>query len=105
MSDEFAEFDGYDPSPAELPPDGPDDISDDGTADTDEQLDRPDAPQQEPEQDRIGEGEPPTTGNSRVDAATALLADLDEQPTSEHAEVFDEVHRQLQGALADLDGD
>ena len=45
------------------------------------------------------------TGNARVDAATALVADLRQLPTAQHADVFDTVHRQLQGALADLDGE
>jgi hypothetical protein len=45
----------------------------------------------------------PSTGNARVDAATALLADLDVRPTSEHAPVFEEVHQRLHSALADLD--
>ena len=47
--------------------------------------------------------ERPATGNARVDAATASLDQLDRLPTPQHADVFDEVHRRLQGALADLD--
>jgi hypothetical protein len=45
----------------------------------------------------------PVTGNERVDAAVAELDALDELPTAAHADVFEEVHRRLQGALADLD--
>jgi hypothetical protein len=45
----------------------------------------------------------PVTGDERVDAAVAELDALDELPTAAHADVFEEVHRRLQGALADLD--
>lgn len=38
----------------------------------------------------------------RVEEAFARLAVLDERPVEEHAEVYDEVHRLLQGALGDL---
>ncbi len=44
------------------------------------------------------------TGEPRVDAALARLAELDEQPTVAHVEIYDAVHRGLQDALADLDG-
>jgi len=39
-----------------------------------------------------------------VDAAITELARLDELPTSEHVAVYEGLHRQLQDALADLDG-
>ena len=39
----------------------------------------------------------------QVEAALALLDGLDEQPVSAHVEVFDQVHRSLQDALATLD--
>ena len=42
--------------------------------------------------------------DQRVDDALALLEQLDDQPVSEHVEVFDAVHRSLQDALATLDG-
>jgi len=45
----------------------------------------------------------PVTGNDRVDAALNELDALDDLPTSAHADVYEEVHRRLQGALADLD--
>ena len=45
----------------------------------------------------------PVTGDARVDAATARLAELVDLPTSDHAAVFDDVHRRLQDALADAD--
>jgi hypothetical protein len=47
---------------------------------------------------------PDATGVSSVDAAMAELARLDELPTSEHVAVYEGLHRQLQDALADLDG-
>jgi hypothetical protein len=47
---------------------------------------------------------PDTTGVASVDAAIAELARLDELPTSEHVAVYEGLHRQLQDALADLDG-
>jgi hypothetical protein len=47
---------------------------------------------------------PEPTGVASVDAAIDELAQLDGLPTSEHAAVYDGLHRQLQDALADLDG-
>jgi hypothetical protein len=47
---------------------------------------------------------PDSTGVASVDAAIQELARLDQLPTSEHAPVYDGLHRQLQDALADLDG-
>lgn len=38
----------------------------------------------------------------RVEEAVARLATLDERPVEEHADVYDEVHRLLQGVLGDL---
>jgi hypothetical protein len=40
-----------------------------------------------------------STGEPSVDAAVARLAELDERPTGEHAEVYEEVHRRLDGLL------
>ena len=45
----------------------------------------------------------PVTGDARVDAATARLSELVDLPTSDHAAVYDDVHRRLQDALADAD--
>ena len=45
----------------------------------------------------------PTTGEPRVDAAIGSLAVLDTAPVTEHVGIFDDAHRQLQDALADLD--
>ena len=39
----------------------------------------------------------------QVDQALALLDGLDDRPVAEHVEVFDQVHRSLQDALATLD--
>jgi len=47
---------------------------------------------------------PEPTGVQTVDAAVERLAELDALPTSEHVAVYDAVHRQLQDALADIDG-
>ena len=48
-------------------------------------------------------GDPPVTGDARVDAATARLTELVDLPTSEHVTVYDDVHRRLQDALSDAD--
>ena len=47
---------------------------------------------------------PDSTGVPSVDAAIDELARLDELPTGEHVAVYEGLHRQLQDALADLDG-
>jgi hypothetical protein len=47
---------------------------------------------------------PGATGVASVDAAIEELVRLDELPTSEHVAVYEGLHRQLQDALADLDG-
>jgi hypothetical protein len=47
---------------------------------------------------------PEQTGVPGVDAALGVLAELDELPTADHVAVYDRVHKQLQDALADLDG-
>lgn len=43
------------------------------------------------------------TGEGRVDAALDRLHDVVSLPTSEHVEVFEDVHRRLGEALADLE--
>ena len=47
--------------------------------------------------------EPEATGDARVDAAVSRLAELPELPVSEHVDVYDDVHRRLQDALADAE--
>jgi hypothetical protein len=42
-----------------------------------------------------------STSDLRVDSALARMQDVDNAPTEEHIEIFDEVHRRLQDALAD----
>jgi hypothetical protein len=60
------------------------------------------------ENDAVNEPEPwaapEPTGVRQVDDALAELTRLDQLATSEHVAVFEVVHRQLQDALADLDG-
>jgi hypothetical protein len=41
------------------------------------------------------------TSDMRVDSALARMQDVRDLPTEEHVDVFDEVHRRLQDALAD----
>jgi hypothetical protein len=43
------------------------------------------------------------TGEARVDAATARLAEIADLPTSDHVAVYDDVHRRLQDALSDAE--
>ena len=45
----------------------------------------------------------PATGVPAADAARERLADVDEAALDEHVEVYEDVHRQLQEGLADLD--
>jgi hypothetical protein len=47
---------------------------------------------------------PQPTGVPTVDSAVERLTELDGLPTGEHVAIYDAVHRQLQDALADLDG-
>jgi hypothetical protein len=46
---------------------------------------------------------PDPTGEPAVDDALRRLGDLAEEPLERHAAVFDDVHRLLHEALADLD--
>ncbi|NDU71020.1 hypothetical protein GWI34_00050 [Actinomadura sp. DSM 109109] len=43
---------------------------------------------------------PDPTGDPRVDAAVARLAELGGRPVSAHVEVFEDVHQRLQELLA-----
>jgi hypothetical protein len=49
------------------------------------------------------EGE--TTGDERVDAAIARLGALETAETASHPEIFQDVHRRLQDALAGIEGE
>jgi hypothetical protein len=58
-----------------------------------------DPPEYGPEADPV---EP--TGEARVDAAVERLRELARRPPAEHVAIYEDVHRRLQDALADLDG-
>jgi hypothetical protein len=45
----------------------------------------------------------PETGDPRVDEVLARLSGIGDKPTAEHVAVYDDVHRGLQDALANLD--
>ncbi len=47
--------------------------------------------------------DPPVTGDPRVDDALARLTELPDLPVAEHLPVYEDVHRRLHDALADLD--
>lgn len=44
------------------------------------------------------------TGDLRVDSAAELVGALAEMPLAQHQQVFEDVHRRLQQALADATG-
>jgi hypothetical protein len=48
-------------------------------------------------------GDIESTGDARVDAATARLEEIPDLPTSDHVAVYDDVHRRLQDALSDAE--
>jgi hypothetical protein len=58
----------------------------------------------EPSETPDDAGPPAPTGVPTVDSAVGRLTELDGLPTGEHVAIYDAVHRQLQDALADLDG-
>jgi hypothetical protein len=49
--------------------------------------------------------EAPATGESAVDDALARLSQIGDAPTADHVEIYDDVHRRLTDALADVDED
>jgi hypothetical protein len=49
--------------------------------------------------------QPGPTGHERVDAALARLDELAAAPVADHVEVFEDVQRGLQDALASIDHD
>jgi hypothetical protein len=61
--------------------------------------------QSEPDESTAVDAGEAGSGNERVDEAVARLAELDGLPTSEHADVYEDVHRRLHTALTELDDD
>jgi hypothetical protein len=57
----------------------------------------------EPENRTEPENQPEPTGVPAADEARARLSTVDDAPLEEHVEVYEDVHRQLQEGLADLD--
>jgi hypothetical protein len=53
--------------------------------------------------DTVRDVSPTPTGEPRVDAALKRLQDIGAAPVDEHVAIYDDVHRRLQDALADLD--
>jgi hypothetical protein len=53
--------------------------------------------------DAVQEVSPMPTGEPRVDAGLQRLQDIAAAPVDEHVAIYDDVHRRLQDALADLD--
>ncbi len=53
--------------------------------------------------DSMAAADLPETGDPRVDEVLGKLAGIEGRPTTEHVGVYDEVHRGLQDALANLD--
>jgi hypothetical protein len=49
--------------------------------------------------------QPPVTGEPGVDDALKRLSEIDDLPTADHVEVYDEVHQRLSDILADSDED
>jgi hypothetical protein len=47
--------------------------------------------------------EPEPTGHPGVDAALDRLRELADRPTGAHPELYDDVHRRLQDALAEIE--
>jgi hypothetical protein len=47
--------------------------------------------------------DPEPTGHPDVDAALDRLRELADRPTGAHPELYDDVHRRLQDALAEID--
>lgn len=62
----------------------------------------PDEPEPFVEEIRA-QGDLPETGDPRVDEVLSRLEGIETIPTTEHVAVYDEVHRGLQDALANLD--
>ena len=91
-----------------------DDVADDGTGEIAEDTGDgiPDEPEVFAEELQAEQALPavdmpavdvPETGEPRVDEVLGKLAGIEGRPTTEHVGVYDEVHRGLQDALANLD--
>jgi hypothetical protein len=78
-------------------PDGPDEAAGPSAPRYDEPLDPPLEGEPRPVLDEPVE----TSTDSRVAAAVARLDALGDAPPAEHVEVYEDVHRVLQDALAD----
>lgn len=83
--------------PLDLGPQDVDSANDDPATDDDVLL-----LDEAPDQDLVLNVWEPT-GEPRVDAALDLLGGLDPDDVGQHAQVFDDIHQQLRGTLADLD--
>ncbi len=93
--------------PALLGHDQPDETLDDTL---DEEVDDADVEDTETTDAPAGDAQPSIespvpTGDPRVDEAVSAIETLDDLPTSEHADVFEDVHRRLHTALTELDTD
>jgi hypothetical protein len=62
----------------------------------------PDGPS-EPDEPGELDGPRPAPGEPRVDAALAMLDELDGRPVTEHRAIFEDVHRRLKDVLGELD--
>jgi hypothetical protein len=58
---------------------------------------------QQPEQPEQARDVDDRTGVHAADAAADRLAEIDDAPVDEHVVIYEDVHRQLQDGLADLD--
>jgi hypothetical protein len=82
-------------------------VTETGTAATESEAETEDEPR-EVVSAGVGQHEipaAPATGESAVDDALARLSQIGESPTVDHVEIYDDVHRRLTDALADVDED
>lgn len=63
----------------------------------------PEAPEQPQTVVEMPVPDPEPTGHPGVDAALDRLRELADRPTGAHPELYDDVHRRLQDALAEID--
>jgi hypothetical protein len=55
--------------------------------------------------DNLGTPHAAPTGDERIDAALARLAELEQLPVEHHGALFDDVRRRLQEVLSDIDAE